>query len=203
MNTQMTYQRQTAPYSHCQLVTAFNALIFYGKSAPRQHGKRFERLIDLIYARNGSALAVSRAHHELGLKTVTIPHNIRAIKRHLDRGRPVEIHITRDWAGFHSVLIVGYQDGHYLVTNWNQHEAVSRVTSRELRKGEGLNSVRGWCYFVLDTPHPNAYHPCPGWLCAGWLLVNQECDCRGNKSRKKSTDTKPKVGEQCPSHGEK
>ncbi len=173
----MSYQRQTAPYSHCQLVAAFNALIFYGLPAPRQHGKRFERFIDLIYARHGAALAVRKAHYELGLRAVPIARNVRAVRRHVDQGRPVEIGCFRDWAGQHAVLIVGREDDHYLVTNWDKDKAVSKVTTKELREGERLNHVRPWCYFVIDEPHPNTFRPCATEDCVSWVTKDIDtCD---------------------------
>lgn len=180
----MRYQRQTAPYSHCQLVAAFNALLFYGRPAPRQHGKRFERFIDLTYARHGSCIAVRRAHYELGLKTVPIAKNIQAVRRHVDQGRPVEIAVDRAWAGLHATLVVGREDRDYLVTNWNKHETISRVAVIELRKGQRFNTVRAWCYFELVSPHPNAFRPCATNDCVGWVLKEDICDyCKRQKGQ--------------------
>ena len=171
----MNYQRQTAPYSCCQLVAAFNALIFYGKKAPSQRGKRFERLVDLTYCRSGSALAVYRAHYELGLKTRTIGKTLASVRYHLDKGRPVELGIYREWAGQHAVLLVGRRYGEYLITNWCPKENVSQVSARLLREALRLNHVRDWCYFTLDEPRPRAYRPCVVEDCVSLTLEGELC----------------------------
>ena len=126
------YVRQTAPYSCCQLVSLFNAQVFYGQEPHPQEGEEFEALVDLVKCRHGAAIAIEKAYAKLGYALQAFTDtDFMGICRNLHEGRPVEFAGFHKTRGFHSFLVVDVQDQHLHITGWNDDEDVSKVTLEE------------------------------------------------------------------------
>lgn len=97
----MEYMRNK--YSCCQLVTAINASIFFGGSSPSD--AEFERLVDLVGCRYGSAIQVERAYPALGISYDDIEGGLDGAITPL----PGEIGINDKEYGNHSVLVIGVE----------------------------------------------------------------------------------------------
>jgi len=124
-------------YSECQLVTALNAAVFMGLEGVEPDTTEYERLVDLIYARCGSAIMIEKAHDYLGIKRRHIKkenYNYENIKGLLEDGHPVEAHINHPKVGNHSCLIID-------------------VCEVGRKVGRGVGSVR--CVRVLNSKTTN------------------------------------------------
>jgi hypothetical protein len=100
-------------YSECQLVTAINAAVFLGESSIERGCPEYERLVDAIGARDGSAVDIGRAHSHLGIKRKPLFHidgiSWEAIEEKLEECHPVELSVWHKTVGFHSVLVTNCQ----------------------------------------------------------------------------------------------
>lgn len=109
---------ETQKYAECQLVAVINAAIYLGEPAVDPKSDEYERLVDLVGARHGSAISIRFAVHHLRL----IQHEIEpltedAIRQHTGIGRPVQVGIQHPIVGFHAVLIT--DDNGRSVRGWN------------------------------------------------------------------------------------
>lgn len=137
------FVRQVAPYPCCRIISAFNALAYFGLPAPPQEGIFFEYLIDVAKCRHGSALDMESVHMILGidsepLKTVNT-HILRSV---LGQGKPIELFVfSPDW-GFHSVLLVDLKDDGFMVANWNKSGTIfvrREILNDSLPSKENIN----------------------------------------------------------------
>lgn len=90
---------RTQKYCACQIITAINARIFLGRGDICN--RRFEKMVDEVCARIGSAIQVHRIYPELGLEYSDGPTSLEWIRMNL----PVELSIYSTRWGFHSVLV--------------------------------------------------------------------------------------------------
>ena len=155
----MKWQTQEQ-YASCQLVAATNAALILGAIKRRPgHGKQWERLVDLTLCRAGSCLDVFSAHRYFGIEAVPIPKGLAAVRRHVKRGRPVEINVWLPWAGFHAVLVVDYKPptherrGIYAVLNYYKNQSdLLWISANELSfamRSVVASLTRDHCYFRL------------------------------------------------------
>jgi len=127
-------------YSECQLVTAINAAVYLGQPPVRLGSAEYERLVDLVGARHGSAIRINRAHRYLRLKYVDLKPEFYSIRFSLDRGMPVEIGVHSDHHGFHSALVVdvevrGAECVRFKVPNLRRHtDRKMWMTAKELNR---------------------------------------------------------------------
>ena len=91
----------------CQLVTAINAAVHLGEPGVAPDSLEYDRLMELVGAVAGHAIAVEHAHRYFGLVRRNIPFRLRQIRRSLALGRPVEVAVHHPVVHLHSVLIVG------------------------------------------------------------------------------------------------
>jgi hypothetical protein len=98
-------------YMECQLVTAINAAIYLGEPGIDQNSPEYERLVDLVKARCGSAISNEKAIEYLRLDSELISPKFDVLRKTLDEGYPVEIGVFTEKHGNHSVLVVDYAEG--------------------------------------------------------------------------------------------
>ena len=138
----------------CQVITAFNALAFYGRPVPRQEGPLWDYLVKLAKCEHGSALNMSEVLRYLGLKRVPIKNVYCHIFRSIaGQGKPIEVAaFAPDW-GFHSALIVEVRKDGFMIANW------SRATAVHFVRGEILSATmpepgncnrKAWTIELLD-----------------------------------------------------
>lgn len=106
-------------YSECQLVTAINAAICLGEPPVKQDSLEYERLVDFVAARHGSAIDIEKAYEYLKITSEMVPSTLEEIKKSIDEGRPIEITIFHDKTGAHSVLVVDYRKDRLKVLNFH------------------------------------------------------------------------------------
>lgn len=104
------YYLNSQKYQECRLVAAINAAIFLNELPISQESIEYERLVDLVQARHGAAISISKAHEYLRI----IPHelnfiDLKTIKKYLDIDSPIEVVVWHKEPGLHSVLIVDYK----------------------------------------------------------------------------------------------
>jgi hypothetical protein len=103
-------------YSCCQLIAAINAAIFLGLITKESiSDEEYERMVDLVSCRYGSALGVEKVYPQLGIVAENGPYfDFDWIRENL----PVEVCIIDvKTYGFHSVLIVGCSGNELYVAN--------------------------------------------------------------------------------------
>jgi len=109
----------TQKYSECQLVSAINAASHLGKSLIFPDSNEYQRLVDFLDgARDGGITNISVAYKYLGIGYTRIPFTLRAIKKSLDKGKPVEIEMSSektDW--IHTALVVDYRGSKIKIPN--------------------------------------------------------------------------------------
>lgn len=92
-------------YSECQLITALNAYYYLTGKCIRQKSKRYEKLVDLVGARYGSAINIEKVWNKLGLRVIKEGNSLFDFK---PTDLPLEYSIWHKKYGFHSTLIVNY-----------------------------------------------------------------------------------------------
>lgn len=123
-------------YSECQLITALNAYYYLtGKTYCKQNDKEYEKLVDLVCARNGSAINIERAHRRLKLKIIGKVSHWSLIGDVLKKIElPLEVSLWHKKTGYHSVLIVDYS---------------SKVEAIQITNFRYETTNRGW-FFLED-----------------------------------------------------
>jgi len=89
-------------YQECQVVTAINAYYYLTGKQIKQHYQRYEKLVDLVCSRYGSAINIEKVHRRLGLKTKKHEWLFGIDKKML----PLGMNIWHKAYGFHSVCVV-------------------------------------------------------------------------------------------------
>lgn len=105
-------------YSECQLVAIINAATYLGEKPVDPDSEEYERLVDLVGARHGSAIHVRSAVSYLRLVMHEIdPVSINDVRLKVVGGYPVSVTIWHHGVGFHSTLLT---DGdHRGAKAWN------------------------------------------------------------------------------------
>ncbi len=127
-------------YSECQLVTALNASYKLGESFIDPKSNEYERLVDLVLARNGGAITVENAYDYLRLIYVDVKPSWESIVFADYMNLPLDITIMSPKYGVHSVAIVGVKYGYrgrdgfgeyVIVPNMAFHTNKSMLIKRE------------------------------------------------------------------------
>jgi hypothetical protein len=136
-------------YSECQLITALNAHYYLTGKTINQESKKYEQLVDLVKARNGSAICIEESWGRLDI----YPFNYR---RYLsgDFPLPFEINVWYKKCGFHSVCAVDY----------NKEVEALRVPNLKW-----LTTFEGWI-FIEDLRH-YLDDMNKGWCCRSFRLI--------------------------------
>ena len=97
---------ETQKYQECTLVTLINAATYLGEPPVDPESEEYERLVDLVGARHGSAGYTYHAVSYLRL----IEHKIEpvtkdAIRHQVINGHPVQVGLQHPVVGFHAVLL--------------------------------------------------------------------------------------------------
>ncbi len=147
-NKQSMKLLDTQKYSECQLVALINAATYLGEPAVDPDSEEYERLVDLVRARCGSAINTSHAVDYLRLVEQKIsPITLDNVRAKVMEGRPVAIVIWNLVVGFHAVLLTdGTARG---VRAWNMRRKgfpYDRVSWNRL--GELMSAVPFHCRWV-------------------------------------------------------
>ena len=153
-NEKAKYYLNSQKYQECRLVAAINAAIFLNELPISQESIEYERLVDLVKARHGAAISISKAHEYLRI----IPHelnflDLKTIKKYLDIDNPIEAVVWHKEPGLHSVLIVDYKKENNKIRVLNFEEITNNqwwVNWKTLKKYLYLqsNSPLGWVYII-------------------------------------------------------
>jgi len=93
-------------YSECQLVAVVNAAAYLGEPLVDPDSEEYERLIDLVGARHGSAISIRLAVNYLRLRCHEIePLSLENVKEFTLSGKPVSVSIRHPDPGLHQVLL--------------------------------------------------------------------------------------------------
>lgn len=111
----MTYDidkmhNQNAPgCSDCQVVTAVNAYTYLTGNEIKQDSERYQNMVDLVCARHGAAIAIEKAHEELGIR---VKKEYSIFHEWVEDGRkfPAELNVWHKKPGFHSTCLVDYEE---------------------------------------------------------------------------------------------
>lgn len=121
---------QEQSYCECQLVSAINAHIFYG--GDKIQGEEYQRLVDLVKARYGSALSIEKAHEYLNIERKPLSIlTFDILRACLEIGLPVELSVFPPKASYHSILAVAVVKDVIEVTNLYQGKYLKWI---ELKK---------------------------------------------------------------------
>lgn len=131
-------------YSECQLVAVINAAIKLGQPSVKIGSNEYERLVDLVGARYGSAISVELAYTYLRLKFVDTKPEWSSVEMAVCKGLPLSLAIWSKHYGYHEISIVDKKHdnirGGYLlkVPNLKRH-----TDTRMWIHWEDLQSLRG------------------------------------------------------------
>ena len=103
-------------YACCQLIAAFNALIFFREEAPDLDSEAFEILADIAKCKHGGALNIEEIHKILGLIHENGWWSLEWITNNL----PVEMSVWHDKVGYHSILIVAVKGDKLRIANFTK-----------------------------------------------------------------------------------
>jgi len=103
------YYLNSQKYSECQLVTAINAAIYLCELPITQNSIEYERLVDLVCARNGSAISIELAYSYLRIIPTEIIFEWNNMTKYLDKKYPIEVSLWHKKFGLHSSLIIDYK----------------------------------------------------------------------------------------------
>jgi hypothetical protein len=97
-------------YQECQLIAALNAYRFLRKRPFCEQGDdTYEELVDLVMARNGSAIGIEKAYRKLGIKKIGELDFSWSVEDLFSKLKlPVQMTVWHKRTGFHCCLIVGY-----------------------------------------------------------------------------------------------
>jgi hypothetical protein len=117
-------------YSECQLVSAINAAYYLRGRVVLNDSGEYEKLVDMVRARHGSAIGIERAHEYLKIvKDKTYPSWFD-FTADLKRGGfrfPAEVCVWEKHYGFHSVLVIDHEPktNAVRVTNFKHQTSLS------------------------------------------------------------------------------
>lgn len=90
-------------YAECQLVTAINSAIMLGQPFIGPETSEYERLVDLVGARYGSAISIQKAWDYLRLDSELLPSEFRVLSHYKED--PFEVGVWTEKHGYHSVMV--------------------------------------------------------------------------------------------------
>lgn len=96
-------------YSECQLISAFNAAIYLGTRKYIKN-KEYEELVDLTMGRYGSCISVSKSYPILGIDYKDVTPTKKTFIKWTSNGFPVQVNVWHEKTGFHTVLMVDYNE---------------------------------------------------------------------------------------------
>ena len=124
-------------YSECQVVTAINAYYFLTGKTIKQDSDEYEELVDISYARYGSAICIEKIYKKLGIKIIWSGDSLLDFKLEFEKSNnslsdympkykkgkiplPLEFNCWHKKTGFHSTLIVDHiiRCGVYRIANF-------------------------------------------------------------------------------------
>lgn len=109
---------ETQKYSECQLVAVINAAAYLGQPLVDPNSEEYERLVDLVCARTGSAIRIDLAIHYLRLVHHDLsPVTVDRVRMQVMSGHPVSATIWHHGPGFHEILLT--DGGPKSVKAWN------------------------------------------------------------------------------------
>ncbi len=109
---------ETQKYAECQLVAVINAAAFLGEPLVDPDSDEYERLVDLVGARHGSAISIRWAVQHLRLIRHDIePLNASSLRCQVASGHPVQVNLQHPTLGNHAVLLT--DDNGRSVRVWN------------------------------------------------------------------------------------
>jgi len=124
-------------YVECQLVTIINAAIHLGEDPVLPGSEEYERLVDLVMARDGGAIRPEYALDYLRLDVSSTDPRWASLKRNLREGTPVEYGLHHPRVGFHSVLVI----------DWLDNDSELRVRVANLPQSTDENMWMDWGEF--------------------------------------------------------
>ena len=97
---------ETQKYQECQLVAVINAAAYLGQPLVDPKSEEYERLVDLVGARHGSAIAIRHAvwYLRMILHEIT-PVTLETVETRVMSGHPVSVTIWAGGVGFHAILL--------------------------------------------------------------------------------------------------
>jgi len=146
-------------YSDCQLISAVNAYYYLtGKVIPLE-SKRYEKMVDLVCARNGAAISIKKAHKRLGIESIWegdyLPDAQDKDGKMLCKYKillPCEVSVWHPKTGFHSVLIVGHNKEcrAYQVTNFRWETTTGGwIFEEDFKVFVNASNLKSWKYRIL------------------------------------------------------
>jgi len=93
-------------YSECQLVAILNAATSLGEVPVDPNSEEYERLVDFIGARHGSAIRIHAAVNYLRLRMDSSKFDLSTIRRSIKKKVPLCVNVYDKKAGNHTVCIV-------------------------------------------------------------------------------------------------
>lgn len=145
---------ETQKYSECQLVAVINAAAFLGQPLVDPNSEEYERLVDLVKARHGSAITNYLAVEYLRLIKHDInPITLNNVRLKVMEGRPVHVGIQHPTVGHHAVLLTNGDARGVRVWNMKRKGFPKDRLSWE-RLGEMMGAVVAHCrkafWYELD-----------------------------------------------------
>ena len=120
-------------YAECQLITVLNAAMYLDDIYIDPESDEYERLVDLVGARHGSAIQINKAIDYLDLDYDFIPKHFNSVKKELKNNRPVEIGIWCLGYGFHSCLIINRKGSKVKIANFKKKTNRGWIDWKELK----------------------------------------------------------------------
>ncbi len=102
----------------CQLITALNIWTYFTGKTMDIESKAYEKLVDLVGARYGTAISVNRAHKKLGIEPHEYSYSTYLVAGPYSTPKtkivkmpiPFELLVWHKRTGYHSVAVVEYDE---------------------------------------------------------------------------------------------
>lgn len=128
-------------YSECQLVSLWNAVIYFGLEnlVPKFNSRQYNNICKKALCIYGAVIRKDFEIKRLGLKPINGKYNLNWIKNNL----PVElsIHCHR---GYHSILIIDYIKNNLILTNYAKNRLYNIKWLNLLKKANKKISPISW-----------------------------------------------------------
>lgn len=135
------YYLNSQKYMECQLVTAINAAICLNEIPVEANSAEYDRLVDLVSARNGSAISIKDAYKYLRLEPFFVPFTWENVVKYLKKRvinvkNPIEFLVRSPRTGSHSILAIDCCDGKNLPSEWTMAENSDEEIKKRFKKGK-------------------------------------------------------------------
>lgn len=114
-------------YSECQLITLWNAYIYYGIKTPKRYGKIYKRICKQSGCTYGACLDISKIKKKFKFKEGEFTYEW------ISSNLPTEITIYPPCSSRHSVLIIDAKDNMFLITNYLSDDKLYWVNFKTLQ----------------------------------------------------------------------